>query len=369
MEAEKLQSQVIAFLRFPLMAGVLLTHINFPYFENGWFFPVHSFLARIIACVGVPFFFFISGFLFFHGGHFDKDVYLRKICGRTRTLLLPYLLWTTAWLIFYYAVYQFPFTAQFLQKAEPYTLEYMAGAFWSARLFYPYNDGSGATFPLIGQFWFIRDLMVLVLLSPLIYKALQKLKVGWVVLTGIVWLFAPLLQGKFEIALGWWDIALFFFSFGAWFSVNKQLFTVAFDRLRKAVFWGYPLLVAIELLSMHHSWKYGFFIHRIGLVVGIIFFANLTALFLSRGKIRENPFLSSASFFLFAFHQPWLTLPLEKWIFRPLFDYLKVAISLDAASAICFFTEALLLIGATLGVFAFLRHFSPSAAKILTGGR
>jgi hypothetical protein len=178
-----------------------------------------------------------------------------------------------------------------------------------------------------------------------------------------VWFFAPLLQEQFKLTLGWWDIALFFFSFGAWFSVNKKMFTGEFWRLRRIVFWGYPLLVAAELLSLRYGFKQGVFIHRAGLVVGIVFFANLTALLLSREKIRENIFLSSASFFLFAFHQPWLTFPLEKWIFRRF----ELKNSMDAT--VCFFGEILLIIGLTLGVFALLRRFLPGVAKILTGGR
>lgn len=77
MNNEMLQSRTIAFLRFPLIVGVVLIHskmsdvviggvkmanvTDYPVFEKF----MHLF-SEIFPAIAVPLFFFISGFLFFY---------------------------------------------------------------------------------------------------------------------------------------------------------------------------------------------------------------------------------------------------------------------------------------------------------------
>ena len=106
---EEILSQTIAFLRFPLIVGVLLIHsnpekvaiikgMNIISPDGHWFYDNISYLfSHIFAAVAVPLFFFISGYLFFYKTTaFTKSVYGRKLKKRAHTLLIPYIFWNLA---------------------------------------------------------------------------------------------------------------------------------------------------------------------------------------------------------------------------------------------------------------------------------
>lgn len=95
--SDTLQSQTIAFLRFPLIVGVVLLHSGFdnielaehPVCDN-----VSYLLSQVVATIAVPLFFFISGYLFFCKiDKFDGRVYVGKLKKRARTLPIPYIFW------------------------------------------------------------------------------------------------------------------------------------------------------------------------------------------------------------------------------------------------------------------------------------
>ncbi|MDR2814197.1 MAG: acyltransferase family protein, partial [Prevotellaceae bacterium] len=88
-----LQSNVITFLRFPLIIGVLFIHampgMDFGAEENiPVFYLCRNFFSGVLGSVAAPLFFFISGFLFFQNiNGFTKYDYLRKLKSRGKTLL------------------------------------------------------------------------------------------------------------------------------------------------------------------------------------------------------------------------------------------------------------------------------------------
>ena len=89
-----IQSQVITFLRFPLVMCVLFVHANFigmfPDEASFRFAPqVCEFVSTRIAPIANPFFFFLSGLLFFREGNFSWTIYRQKVSRRVHTLLLP----------------------------------------------------------------------------------------------------------------------------------------------------------------------------------------------------------------------------------------------------------------------------------------
>ena len=109
-------SQVITALRFPLIVLVLFVHSNFKGVSFAWdnalkasfSLPIgninlslgtSSTLYRSLAPLANPFFFFISGLLFFHCRQFTRKVYINKIRHRLQSLLIPYILWNLLFLL------------------------------------------------------------------------------------------------------------------------------------------------------------------------------------------------------------------------------------------------------------------------------
>jgi surface polysaccharide O-acyltransferase-like enzyme len=352
---QDLQSQVIDFLRFPLIVGVVFIHnhsstVTMPGVELGsenympMFYTCSNLFSQVLGRIAVPLFFFISGFLFFLNVNFNKLSYLKKLKNRFRTLLTPYLFWNIATLALFLTLANIPQTKMFISRNMECHLPYILKALWAI------EDS-----PFSYQFWFIRDLMVTVLLTPFIYLIVKKTSVYGVSILGILWFF------------GWWFdipgvgiVSIFFFTLGAWFSINKRNLVEDMSCVKRLPFVLYPLIVVVDLLTKEH--EFNAYIHQAGILVGIVFCFNLVASMLNAGKIRVSKFLSSAAFFVFAIHEPLLA-SLRKitfMIFNP---------STDVMLTILYFFNVITIVALTLMLYFLLRRFMPRFTRFITGGR
>ena len=182
---KELLSKVITFLRFPLIVGVVMLHmLNYNGVNiTGENYPIYYYtthvLTECLARLAVPLFFIFSGYLFFcKVDYFTKDIYKQKVKTRMRTLLVPYLFWNILLLVFMV-------TRRFILPRE---VEGNPMSEWT--LFDWFNSywASIRGMPISLQFWFIRDLFILVLLSPCIYYIL-KLNRFLIGIFGVLWFF------------------------------------------------------------------------------------------------------------------------------------------------------------------------------------
>jgi fucose 4-O-acetylase-like acetyltransferase len=213
-EKTSLRMQLV---RFPLIVGVVYGHnyeTNIHMAQGtvgvthniGW---VHFIMFYVfgVARVCIPLFFMISGYLFFTGVWSWKK-YAYKLNKRVSTLLIPMLFWNLAAIGVYAAA-----------ESIPQTKKYFAFTDWppvhAFRLFDYINAllGVGTKYPIAYQFWFIRDLMALALLAPVVNYLLRgRFALPFLVSLLCFWFFcywpAP------------WPIAesCFFFSLGAYLS-------------------------------------------------------------------------------------------------------------------------------------------------------
>lgn len=140
-------------------------------------------ISQTLVKVAVPVFFVMSGYLFFANvGNWNMRVYMSKMKRRVKTLMVPYLIWNL------------------LMAVKLKTLS------WSDFL-------EPANMPL----WFMRDLMLVSLLTPIIYIGVRRLGLWLLVLlmpvylTGI-WLIQPAPN----------PYGICFFTIGAFLSIRKM---------------------------------------------------------------------------------------------------------------------------------------------------
>ena len=165
-----------SFMHFPLMMIVVLNHIYISGLKLGAgvdAFVVGSYtLSKIVGNMAVPCFFFISGYLFFRNVEsLSVKLYCDKLRRRVRTLLQPYLLWNLL-ILALYAIGQMAFPSLFSganTKIADYSVAEWAQAFWCVE---------GTQSPINPPLWYIRDLMVMVVLSPLLYCLMKNRVVG-----------------------------------------------------------------------------------------------------------------------------------------------------------------------------------------------
>ena len=121
-----------------------------------------------IGRVAVPFFFMISGYLFFRFDFKTNNVFYiikGKIQRRVKTLVVPYLLWNTIGFLFYAIITRIPVILAMMNlgKPVPVTIQSIFNGVFLHGLYHP--------------FWYLHDLIILVFLSPLIFLLVRYCKV------------------------------------------------------------------------------------------------------------------------------------------------------------------------------------------------
>jgi succinoglycan biosynthesis protein ExoH len=153
-------------LRLLLILGIMVIHIPFddstaPYGTNSFINWLRIVLGDLMFQAGVPCFSAISGFLLFRNG---PDVDFRKMLrSKWRSIVVPFLIWNLG---FYACVY----VAQAHGAGYGYLTDlHTAGPAVQANMLF-----AAAGKPINLPLYFLRDLFVCMLISPLIAKAVLR---------------------------------------------------------------------------------------------------------------------------------------------------------------------------------------------------
>lgn len=259
------QYDVIRWLRFPMI--VLMTYAHsysgvsegYSLLSSNW--NAYEFLKLLVSQtlvnVAVPVFFIMSGYLFFYNvKKWNLEVYKSKILRRVRTLLLPYFVWNLMMVL----------------KLRTLTWSF----FWTP-----------ANMPL----WFLRDLIIISLLTPIIYIGFRRLGVGFFVFllpiyfTG-VWATLPDIN----------PFGICFFSLGAFWGIRKFDLLATCMRYEMSSYF-LSVLSGVGMLMSHgtiiYMWLMLFF--RIMGAIAVFCIANHIA------KKNSSPMFDSA-YFIYLVH-------------------------------------------------------------------
>ena len=361
MTNDELLSRTISWLRFPLIVGVVFIHNNISTirfqgveyeFDNpDWYYAVINFFSEVLPRIAVPLFFFISGFLFFYRVSFDRPTYRRKLKSRIRTLLIPYLIWNlVGFLLFSFK--HLPVFAHILPgiHAYPYNWQTFFDSFWAISI----DPEKAATMPINYPFWFIRDLMIVVVFTPVLHWLISHARLVPVLLLGLCWYF-NLWFGIPGLSIAAW----FFFTLGAYFSINQVNVVTALAK-RSWIPWLYLVVAVADVLTKGEV--YNGYIHRAGLLVGIASCFVLVACGLKSSRLRVNRFLSDGSFFVFATHSLIIGYVTKGayFLLRPTSPYVLILL---------YFLSPILTIALCLWAYHLLRRFLPKVGALVTGGR
>jgi peptidoglycan/LPS O-acetylase OafA/YrhL len=309
-------SRSIDLLRFPLMFLVVIIHAYIPVDLLSEATNVHSFhtfllfealFSQIIARIAVPCFFFISGFLFFYNlDRFSLNVFLQKIKRRIHSLLVPYLLWNIIVILMYYFLQTF--LPSFATGRIPLVKDW---SFWNyLQAFWNMNGGD----PICFQFWFIRDLMIISLLSPAFYLLNKYTKI-----IGIVILY--ILMHKYGFFTN-----CFYFSLGAYFSINRISPIGLRTQMKIFITLAYVCCTVILLLTGNFGEKS--ILYNFTLLLGIATAFYISSIFARKHSNFNPSFLNAASFFVYGYHAMVLTLVIKIFLrsFPPRGDLMAIGI-------------------------------------------
>ncbi|WP_349572444.1 acyltransferase family protein [Azotobacter salinestris] len=214
-------SQAIGFARITLIVGLVFLHyLKFPNAQVSPFegmdvahHPLATFVNSFVLFFffsAVPLLSLISGWLFFsfaerpHAARFELP---RRIRRRLLSLYLP--------LVFWNAMFLAVLLALFIWRSDDPLLDVLNIRFERAGWFDYLNAVFGLTRHPVGfQFWFVRDLFVTVLISPVLWLLLRHAPYLGLVILGLAWMAGHDLLIFFRA-----DVVFFFF-LGGWLRVR-----------------------------------------------------------------------------------------------------------------------------------------------------
>ncbi|HBG18662.1 MAG TPA: hypothetical protein DDY32_05145 [Desulfobulbaceae bacterium] len=345
-------------LNFPLIIGVVYIHaygtsISFAgrtlgveqldYLTDF----VRILISQGIARMSVPLFFLISGYLFISGTRWSMQVYGRKLAARVRTLLVPFLFWTVLGVAIRYLGQSIPAIKDYFVGSGPLVADYSPFTLVNAVL--------GLTsMPEAYHFWFIRDLMLLMILSPLLIFILERLALPFLAAVFLAWIMV-------EWPLAVPDaVGVLFFSAGCYLAM-KEISLFALDRYGR---WFFLLYIPILLADViWYDKPFNMCLHRCGIVIGIVAVLSATKLILGYERLKDGiVWLSGASFFVYAAHEPLLGL------FRTV-AFQVVPFDRPYAMLLTYLMLPLALIAFLVALHSLLTVYAARLLAIITGGR
>lgn len=336
-------SKTITNIRFPLMLGVVLIH-------NVLIEPTEAaregmrlvafiieLLSHKIVAPCVPLFFFISGYLFFlkFGNKFGVVDYGDQLKKRVRTLLIPYIFWNLVVLGYFAFLHKF---VPSLINPEFNNVYQFTAVEW-IRSFWDFPGGQ----PICYQFWFLRDLMLGVIISPIIFLVMKYGR--WYLMV----LLAALFIGKSTLFP--YQVMLTFFSLGAGFAIHRYDFVAIASKCVIPSVIVFMILTIVASLNL--EWGGG----GLTVITGAIVFLWIA----SRFRLINGVFAESG-FFIYAFHGfPILIMSrLIVSILHPNNTIMWLGCYIG-----CFVTIVLL----SIVLYFVLKRFLPKFTSIITGGR
>lgn len=179
-------SKTITWLRFPLILLIIMLHCYSVQRLEGkheLYFKVIYPFALWLGETGVPGFFFISGYLFF----FSKKNYTDKLRSRFHTLFIPYILWNLLLLLLYVLSYTLGYPQDINGKniVDYSFIDYLR-LFWDRG---SYDNGNFV--PLLCPLWYIRNLIIMSIISPLLYYIIRYVREVFLLIVASWWMITP----------------------------------------------------------------------------------------------------------------------------------------------------------------------------------
>ena len=363
-------SKRITALRFLLAVLVVFIHNNYTlkgiaetiaaggdgilFNQNAFGKWVQLFISDGIARCAVPLFFLFAAYLQAK----KNDPYPALLKKRARSLLVPYVLWIGIYLC--YTIFGKLLIAKLMPEVLVHpdkTVFSWNFTDWFARIFgygkwlgvLPDNNPGAA-----GQFWFVRDLMILVVCSPLLVRLVRKFPVGFFALVSLLY--------AFSVTVYFVEIpALFFYVAGLYWGIYDIPLLEKIDHITYVECIALFLITCVSACGFLGLESMMFLCMTVASCVLMLKFSAVIVRHEKAFKIAS--YFAGFSFFLYAIHMPalnellrriWLHFFPMKNAFFCLFEYFGV-------------TALTIVIGTGIGIA--LKKICPPLFALLNGGR
>lgn len=349
-------SRRITSLRFLLIAFVVFIHANLKaddalnyyhldFVQLAWIAWFKDFVCGTLGCAAVPLFFLFSAYLQFS----KEEKYSALLKKRGRTLLLPYIAWTLITIALYAIAQSIPQAAPFFQNEINIVKNWNALDYLKA--FTYHNLDASLKCPLVYQFWFLRDLMIFIVLSPALRFLCRKAPGAMIAAISAVFVCG------IPVFITVSSSALFFYVAGYFFAEKKISFFAIADNIRMR---EYAVLIAL-LEVVRVGLKIN--VSTAQVIISCLFFLKMSGCIIRRERLfLLTKRLAGLSFFVYAVHTPFLGTAVNKlsWKFIPLHGL---------GNLVQFLAAAFLTLALSLFIGIALKRLCPPIFSVLNGGR
>ncbi len=290
-ESERIQ---ILKIWFTIMVIFIHSYAEEVHFAGGdlvmqvplWLDGIKYLISQIISRCAVPGYFFISAVLLYK----KEFTWVENVKKKIKTLLIPYLIFNTVWIIFY-------FVAQHISVFRPYfAQEENIISNWGIVQYADAYLGFINGYPTLYPLWFIRDLIVLNLLAVVIKKLIDRFpKIILILLSIMVAL--NIQTHLFFLS----QQALVFFCLGYYFVKYSIRFNDAYKI--KAPYIVIVYLVGIILDFLTRDTVIHYLPHFVTIVAGLVFFYRFTTKITAEKPHNILMYIAKYSFPIYLFHE------------------------------------------------------------------
>lgn len=324
------------------MLIIMVVYIH-SYYPQGEDYPIADFLQKFtgngICAVANCLFFAISGYLFARNVS-DSNSVVRKSLKRIKSLLPPYLIWNVLFVLVYVFLDLIPCVSRFNNNGG--ILGQLSHQPLTDSLYYLFVE------PAAFQLWFIRDLLVMFLATPILcYIAKNKWRLALVVALASTLVYGWLVYFWIGIILGVRRCDIESYCRDSWIVIVSGLVYFGY-AIYNSLWGGYlqpPLLALINLMSVYFVWAAYDLLAKCKII--------------SKSGIWK--YICGYSFFIYCFHEPVLN------IFK------KLALALCGTNQLTiivfYYLNPILMIITAVIAARLLKEFTPRIYAILTGGR
>lgn len=307
---------------------------------------VEGFIGGGLCKIAVPLFYIISGYFFFRSMDGGISTIKKKLLKRCRTLLVPYIIANILTFIFYFCLSLIALKVPAIDNVVNFDVisEVKHLGVLGTLKFVFINP------PIAFQLWFVRDLMCIMLISPIIYPIINRIPKGklFPMLLLVIYVFChdyPLVT------------ALVWFTLGGYISICH------FDVEYTAPYWTVFLFISIYI-SLAFFNSTGFTSVNMSIYIpmaGIPAIWFLYDIFTRKEIAHNNEWeVAKYSFFIYLIHEPLLNI----------FKKLPLLIERSETSLIIYYLSIPIIfyqLGCLLGKL--LSKIFPKAYYIYTGSR
>ena len=366
MEIDKKTSLKISWIQFTSAIVIIFDHcfdyIDYEHAEKGIFESIIYFLSRMLN-KGLPYcamavFFFLSSFLLYKDWNEKKDLktwYIKRIKSRFKSIIIPYLLWNLIWTVLFLGVGLLDKSNLTNITGNPEIKDLINGI-----LFAKYNE----------VFWFMKTLIIYIIISPLIGILITKLNYLTLVLGFGLSVIPNLFTGELLIFANFYN--LFFWFLGTYLSINYASVNNKIRSMihnKKDLFDYLTLIVSLVLITYIQGsdikQRVSYFVRLllnctvlISSIIGSTCFYDIVSHFLGKKTVK---WYTKTSFLIYAIHKP------VEQVFN------KVVAKLFAASLgahlLNLFGGTLFTLTVVLVTIYVMGKIVPKTTLILNGGR